>query len=448
MKLQTKYLIIIASALLLLPIAFPLISAVFYLPLYQFNNIEEKETINAEKIEKMWHEKAAELNGKSSMEIKAALQKVKEKYPDSELLWISKQGRKEYELPAQPTIPEQWSTGYTIDFMKQRIGGDPFTVVAFIGDKRNNAFIVFQLPRELMEPPIQKLRSRYDYVYIVAIVVMLSLFLVVSWLFFRGIRKRLLSLQKAMSVRDEHQIPVPISVSKKDEIGKLEVSFNKMIDELKTSRMREKEEEQLRRQLIANLSHDLRTPLTALRAHAYTLSKEQLSKKGKESLEIIDLKVKQVDGLIDNLLSYTLLMAKKYRFEPKAVDVLRIVKQSITSWYPVFEKEGFEINLDLPDSKEKWIIDPLWLERILDNLFQNIIRHAKKGLYVGVRAEVSKEGVTIVIEDKGQGMENDSKDKGAGIGLSIVAIMMKEMGLVWDVETSESGTCFRIWKKD
>jgi signal transduction histidine kinase len=447
MKLQTKYLIIISAALILLPIAFPLVSVVFYLPLYSLDNIEEKKVIDGEKVEEMWHEKATELNGKSSTEIQAALQKVNEKYPNSELLWINKQGHKEYELPAQPNIPEQWSTGYTVDFMKRRTGGDPFTVVAFIGDKQDNGFIVFQLPRELMEPPIHKLRSRYDVVYTAAIIAMLLLFLVVSWLFFRNIRKRLLALQKAMSDRDEHQIPVPISVSKQDEIGKLEVSFNTMIDELKTSRMREKEEEQLRRQLIANLSHDLRTPLTTLRAHAYTLSKEELSTKGEESLDVIDVKVKQIDGLIDNLLSYTLLMAKKYRFEPKAVDVLRVVKQSITSWYPVFEKEGFEINIDLPDVKEQWTIDPLWLERIFDNLFQNIIRHAKEGLYVGVTAEVVKEGLTILIKDKGAGMQNDSKDKGAGIGLSIVAIMIKEMGLNWDVETGESGTCFRIWKK-
>ena len=63
-----------------------------------------------------------------------------------------------------------------------------------------------------------------------------------------------------------------------------------MVQELETSRKREMEEEELRKELIANLSHDLRTPLTTIRAHAYRLKKEPLSTKGQESLDFIDEK--------------------------------------------------------------------------------------------------------------------------------------------------------------
>ncbi|QGS68403.1 hypothetical protein CV093_07065 [Oceanobacillus sp. 143] len=59
-------------------------------------------------------------------------------------------------------------------------------------------------------------------------------------------------------------------IKKMDEIGKLEGAFNEMISQLKSSREIEQKEENLRKQLIANISHDLRTPLTVIRQHVYS----------------------------------------------------------------------------------------------------------------------------------------------------------------------------------
>ncbi|MFC0333859.1 sensor histidine kinase, partial [Paenibacillus sepulcri] len=143
--------------------------------------------------------------------------------------------------------------------------------------------------------------------YMIAIVTILGVFILISWLFFYKIRKRLMHLQEAMAKPAGNGIPLPIRIDKRDEIGQLGDSFNKMVHELEISRHREKEEEALRRQLISNLSHDLRTPLTAIRGHAYRLKKESLSPKGRESLDAIDHKISHLGQLLENLLSYTLL---------------------------------------------------------------------------------------------------------------------------------------------
>ena len=75
-----------------------------------------------------------------------------------------------------------------------------------------------------------------------------------------------------------------------------------------------------------------------------------------------------------------------------------------------------------------WEVDPQWIHRVLDNLFQNIYRHGKSGQFVAVRIENEK----IVIEDHGPGMKAKSNQQGIGVGLSVVSLMLKEMQLDLD----------------
>jgi len=284
--------------------------------------------------------------------------------------------------------------------------------------------------------------------YITLIGIILAVFIAVSWLFFYRIRKRLLRLQEAMAAPSAGQgLPQPVDMDGRpahpDEIGQLEASFNRMIRQLADSRQREEEEETLRRRLIANLSHDLRTPLTAMRGHASRLRKEQLSPDGAASLDAVDRTITHVGELIDDLLAYTLLTAGKYPYRPEQTDMVRLVRASLATWYPVFEEAGFRIEPGLPESATfRWKVDPQWMQRVLDNLFQNIVRHAREGRYIGVAMDAGRE--TLTIEDRGPGMDGQSDERGAGIGLSIATYMLREMGLQAVFTSGESGTTVRI----
>jgi signal transduction histidine kinase len=445
-SLLSKYLLIILIGIILLPFAIPIVSLLFYIPVPLLDDINEKQAINGDEIEKGWHEAAENLGGANREQIIDKLEEFQEEYNKSEVFWVDSKGVLTYQSQKNLNIPKQWDADYTVRFMKDRIEGDPFTVVAFIGKQENQGFMVFQLSRDVLEPPIQKLRDSYSYVYLIGIVVILGSFMFVSLLFFRSIRKRLIHLQNAMMIRDENNIPYPVTVKKKDEISQLEGSFNQMIDELKSSRKRELEEEQLRRQLIANLSHDLRTPITAIKAHAYSLTTEPISDKGKDSLKLIDHKISYLDRLIENLMSYTLLVAGKYLYKPKEVEIHRVIKTSVASWYPVLEREGFEVNVDLLEEQVHWHLDAHWLERVLDNLFQNVLRHARSGKFLSIRSYRKEEELRIVIEDKGPGLKHTSEDKGAGIGLAIVALMVKEMGMKWEVSSTKAGTKIELYR--
>lgn len=447
-SLLAKYLLIIFMALLIWPFIFPLSFLLYSIPLWLSGESSESTNIYAggSTIERMWHREAEKLKDASAEMMDERLRKLKEEYPLASMFWVDGQGDTRLRLLEEGAISDHWTAASSIQFMKDSIGGDPFTVVAFIGQDPDQGFMVIQIPRSLMRTePIYTTDSRY---FIAIVISILAFFLFVSWFFFYRIRKRLVHLQEAMTETNETGIPEPVTVYKRDEIGQLERAFNHMIDELMSGRQREKEEEQLRKQLIANLSHDIRTPLTAIRGHAYSLQKELLSENGENSLALIDSKVEDLSRLTENLMSYTLLSAGKYPLEMKETDVGRLVRTSIASWYPVFEKEDFEVDVRLPEPAMYWKIDEQWFMRILDNLYQNILRHARSGHYIGIHTEQRAGTTALVITDKGPGMKAHSRDKGAGIGLSIVSMMVKEMHLDWEISSSSRGTTIYLYPEN
>ena len=443
-SLLMKYLLIITGALILWPLVLP----IYYIP-KEFLDKEIKQKImylDTEKLEQMWHREASKLNGATPEKINKRLQTLKEQYSMATMFWVDADGNTKLMSPNQINIPNQWTLQDSVEFMKKSVGTGPFTIVSYIGGDSNQGFMVFQVPRSLTEPLSA---SAIDDMYLLVFAFLVfALFLFISWLFFSKIRRRLVQLQTAMTEAGETGIPDKVAISKIDEIGQLGQAFNHMIDELTKSRKREQEEEALRKQLIANISHDLRTPLTTIRGHAYSLQKESLSPKGEESLHLIESKVDMLSQLLDNLLSYTLLSAGKYTIKQKETDMMRLIRASLVSWYPVFEKEGFEVDVRWPEKGLVWNVDPQWFTRIIDNLFQNVVRHAKSGRYVGVHTEEKEGRNVVVIEDRGPGMNNGSHEKGAGIGLSIVSLMLKEMNLDWTIKSSSSGTIIYLHEKN
>lgn len=443
-SLQARYLLLIIIALILWPLVIPFTSLIYIIPNRMIQ--EEPRYKNGVELEAVWHGEAEKLNHSTPEEINQRLKELKETYPEADLFWVDGEGETRLKLPETVPIPDKWSRTEIIDFMQDNYDHDPFTAVALIGERNEKGFMVLQLPRSLFFNP-EQLFIGSNFFFAVMAVTFLA-FLITSWMFFWKMRKRLIHLQDAMKDTDDNGIPHPIEVYRKDEIGQLEHAFNGMTKQLQLSRQKQLEEEELRKQLIANLSHDLRTPLTTIRGHAYSLQKESLSMKGQESVRLIESKTEYLGGLIENLLSYTLLSAHRYPLKIEKTDLLRTVRVSVASWYPVLEKEGFSITVDLPDKTVYWDIDAKWMARILDNLFQNVVRHAAAGRYAAVKVIPGERESTLLIEDRGPGMEVPSKRSGTGIGLTIVSIMADEMQLNLDLESGSEGTIVKITGKN
>lgn len=443
-SLLAKYMLIILMAIFLVQFAFIIIGTFFI-------GIESKfvseDVPTATEIEEKWHKEANNLQSFSKAEISQHFAQWKKQYPDASMFWVDERGDLVETVDLKEELPQQWTAAFMAKFIKARYGGEPFTVIAFLGKDETNGFIVLELPRKEFQPPLQQASNDYALFVFMGMAVIILLFLFVSFMFFHNIRKRLLNLQASMTTRDVDGLPVQTAVKKYDEIGRLEQTFNEMIQELKEANEREKEEEQLRRELIANLSHDLRTPLTKMRAQIYSLSKENGLGEKQASIDMLEASIVDIDRLIENLMSYTLLIASRYKLEKKEVDVIRFVRECLATWYSVFEKEEFEIEVELqPFENNQWFVDPSWLSRIIDNLLQNVLRHARSGRYIQVKTESTERYDAFLFTDRGKGMQHVSNEKGAGIGLSIVDMMVKGMELDWEISSTETGTSIKIMK--
>lgn len=438
-SLLAKYMLIIIMAILVVQLAYLVVGTIALLG-FDMGNQEQNST---NIVEEKWHEDAKKLDNVSYETITDLFEKWKKEYPDAGLFWVNGRGELVVEVDASDSLPTNWNAVDTASFIKDRYDGNPYTVIAFVGNNQEDGFIVIEIPRTVFDPPLLKATEKYGYLLLVGVFIIVILFILISFLFFRSIQKRLTKLQLAMGNRDENGLPVIVDIKKIDEIGQLENSFNQMVQELKESKKREQKEEQIRRELIANLSHDLRTPLTKLRAQSYTIKQEALSEEGIHAVNSMESSIDNIDRLIENLMSYTLLMASKYKYEPKEVEISRFVREFFASWYPVFEKEGFHIDVEI-NPIGTWNIDTIWMGRILDNLFQNIIRHAKSGNYIGIKTESTNTYDAISINDHGKGFEDEASEKGAGIGLTIVDMMVKGMSLDWKIDSTNHGTTIRI----
>ncbi|WP_242145792.1 MULTISPECIES: sensor histidine kinase KdpD [unclassified Bacillus cereus group] len=444
-SLLRKYLLIIFIAIILLPLVLP-VSSFLFLKTIEWTAGEFSTSYSSERIEKEWRNESETLDEDNPEEIVKAFQRFKEKYPEGTMFWVDRHGKTTFQIPDHQNIPKVWSASDAIVFMKKSFAGDPFTIVSYIGKGKKEAFMVFQVPRKYTQAPIVQIRERYEFVFETIIIVSFTIFVIISVIFFLKIRKRLLKLQNAMELPKDKTLPSKISITKQDEIGLLEESFNYMIEALQQSRVKEKQEEEFRRKLIADLSHDLRTPLTTMRAQIDSLKGEVFSIKGQETMVLMDEKINYIAELIENLLSYSLITAKKYPYHPKHTDMTRLIRKIIAAWYDSLEEEGFEVDIQIPEKQLFWNIDENWFQRMIDNVIQNVVRHASIGKFIGICIDYEEEMITII--DRGSGFQNTpSKNKGAGIGLSIIAVMAKEMRIEWSIESDDSGATFRFKKQ-
>ncbi|MFK4304246.1 MULTISPECIES: HAMP domain-containing sensor histidine kinase [unclassified Paenibacillus] len=450
-SLLFRYLIIIVVAMMLLPIMLPTMIIVSSVLSGWVTDMKPANPHypSSSRTEDSWHREAVALKEATPEQISIHLRKIQgDTFPDSQIFWVDAAGKTRLELPAQPDVPKQWDATQAVVFMKQAMNSDLFTVVSFIGDGQKNAnqgYMVLKIPRSFFDQ--QRTDNSMMLYYLFFILLILAAFIFVSLLFFGGIRRRLVRLQVAMSQRGEDGLPILVSTGRPDEIGKLEEAFNQMVEQLAESRGRERQEEELRKRLVADLSHDIRTPLTVVRSHLYTLEDENLSGRGKQSISLMENKLKDLGSLIDNLLAYNLLSSGKYTLNNESRDILRLVRECAASWYPVWEKEGFEMDIDLPEHSIVWKVDEQGFRRLLDNLFQNVVRHAASGRYIGIHIEEHNGKEALVITDKGPGMGQRSSGQGAGIGLAITELLAREMNLERDIVSSSAGTQIRFLNK-
>ena len=198
----------------------------------------------------------------------------------------------------------------------------------------------------------------------------------------------------------------------------------------------------MQRDLIANVSHDLRTPLTMLKAYAEMirdLSGDNPVKRN-EHLEIIINETDRLSLMVNDILDLSKLESGRQKLSPSEFEISSKLTEIIGRFKGISEKMGYNINFT-PDEPRTVRCDVVKIEQVIYNLINNAINYTGEDKQVFVRQINSPEGVLIEVEDTGDGIEEDKIklifDKyyrsenhkrevvGTGLGLSIVKAVLK-----------------------
>lgn len=215
--------------------------------------------------------------------------------------------------------------------------------------------------------------------------------------------------------------------------------------------------ERLKTELITNVSHDLKTPLTSIINYSDLLSKDDNTEdEVKEYSKIINEKSNKLKVLIEDLFEVSKATSNNIELDRQELDFNSLVQQSIGEWEDKIKENNIEIISNLPEDKVMLKIDGQKFSRVLDNLFSNISKYALENsrVYVDLIEEdgvkltiknISKYPLNISAEELMERFTRGEKSRttsGSGLGLSIASSFVRAHGASFDIEID--GDLFKV----
>ena len=212
------------------------------------------------------------------------------------------------------------------------------------------------------------------------------------------------------------------------------------------------------KQSMADISHDLRTPLTAMKGYLKLLRKEGLEPdRQKEYVEIAYDKSDTLNNLVTSLFELARLECNAYHFEREQVDVREVMEQELIAFYPEFMDRGLEPEIDLAENRMLIYADPTAIQRILNNLIQNVLNHGSGEIRMKsymkeewAWVEISNAAPNLDLEDVGRlftrayTAERARSHTSSGLGLSIVRAFAEQMEGAAKAELKEGRLSIKV----
>lgn len=286
-------------------------------------------------------------------------------------------------------------------------------------------------------------------------------------LIFGPARRRLGSLENAARALGEGHADVRANEEGGDEVAALATTFNRMTDDLQTRARALEQADRARRQLLADVSHELMTPLTAIRGYVQTLSMPSVAVDDETRhryLSIVDQETYKLEAIIGDLLDLARIEGggETPRQEPVTVDDLfrRVIERHL----PEIRSKDITTRVEVAPQTPALVGNAGRLEQALQNLATNAIRHMPDGGRLSLTAHPQDGTVQITVRDTGPGIPDEHLPRifdrfykadasragtrirsGSGLGLSIVrAIVEHHHGHVSAANSPDGGAVFTL----
>jgi signal transduction histidine kinase len=306
------------------------------------------------------------------------------------------------------------------------------------------------------------------------------IYIIVILLVHRKLNLRLTALMEQMTAFAKGEQVKPLVVEN-DEIGELTQHFYDMQHQIETAQERIAKEQREKEFMVATISHDLKTPLTSIRAYAEAMASDRhlTDDERMEYRKIIIEKANYMQQMLDDLTMHIVLKSPSYHLERVGVDGSEFFEMLLSDYEPLCAEKGITLNVECKVTGH-YELNPKQMIRVADNLMTNAIQHTPPSGHIGLAAIETDQplpewlfpfvkeqvrfdrpdGVYLIVQNEGPGIPPDQLAhvfdplyqadqartkkgaKGTGLGLSITKqIMEKHGGDVSFVSLEGMGTC-------
>ena len=242
------------------------------------------------------------------------------------------------------------------------------------------------------------------------------------------IKQSIKEIEKSFSkiLRTDTNNIIAISSSDKD-IKNLTINLNNNLSELRGQKLQYKNGNQELKKIITNISHDLRTPLTAIKGYVDLIEQEKLSNNQKKYLKVIQKKSNELTELTGQLFEYTKLMDIDVKIKKEECCINEILEETLVSYYSMFKEQNIIPNISICSTKVYKIVNKISIIRVFENILSNVVKYSNGDLKV----EMQENG-TITFSNKATSLDETTVQKifdryfsvenakeSTGIGLSI-----------------------------
>ncbi len=343
---------------------------------------------------------------------------------------------------------ESGKTESTAIFNNKRFNNKTLVKALKYNDK---VYIFLNSSIQPLDASIRLLKSQFLYISLI----ILSVSLIIGYFISRLISKPIVDISKEARKLADGNFNVKFSTdSKIDEIAELASTLDLAKNELSKT-------DELRRDLLANVGHDLKTPLTMIKAYAEMIKDfENMSvQKRNENLNIIIEETDRLNVLVSDILDLSKLQANTYELKIEEFDLDKLIRDVIKRYYILIDSEGYEF---IYENEESIMVmgDKKRIEQVVYNLINNAINYTGDDKKVYIELVNDKKKVTVKIRDTGKGIKkedikyiwnkyyhNEKKHKrnayGTGLGLSIVKTILDSHNYKYGVDSKiNKGTTF------
>ena len=257
----------------------------------------------------------------------------------------------------------------------------------------------------------------------------------------RSITRPIRELTKATHAMADGNLNQKVNVRSRDEIGELAESFNKMSSDLSRSF-------NLRKQMTADIAHELRTPLSLIIGHAEGVH-DGVLEPNHENFEIIREEAERLEHLVNDLRTLSLADAGELSVDFQPININNLISDIYTHYISPFNQQRITLNLKPASVTLTANLDPSRFTQVLNNILDNALHYTPAGGSVDIETKLVENKIQIAIQDNGEGVTPEDaahlfdrfyradearnrNDGGSGLGLAIAkSIIDMHGGKIW-----------------